>query len=157
MRLERGVLLFRELGRTDEALADFNALVEEDPIYAAPALFNRAMLAQQNGRYQDALHDLEAYMALSPATTCKKPNTSWMSCVRSSSRTTTRIEPDDLNGDFRGNGRYPNPISPPTAANQQTANPGHLLHKFFQRWAGLPQRQQRRANRVCAGGPGWSA
>ena len=24
------------------------------------------MLAQQNGRYQDALHDLEAYMALSP-------------------------------------------------------------------------------------------
>lgn len=66
VRLERGVLLFRELGRTDEALADFNALVEEDPIYAAPALFNRAMLAQQNGRYQDALHDLEAYMALSP-------------------------------------------------------------------------------------------
>lgn len=66
VRLERGVLLFRELGRMDEALADFNALVEEDPIYAAPALFNRAMLAQQNGRYQDALHDLEAYMALSP-------------------------------------------------------------------------------------------
>ena len=47
VRLERGVLLFRELGRTDEALADFDALVEEDPIYAAPALFNRAMLAQQ--------------------------------------------------------------------------------------------------------------
>lgn len=66
VRLERGVLLFRELGRMDEALADFNALVEEDPIYAAPALFNRAMLAQQNGRYQDALHDLEAYVALSP-------------------------------------------------------------------------------------------
>ena len=42
VRLERGVLLFRELGRTDEALADFDALVEEDPIYAAPALFNRA-------------------------------------------------------------------------------------------------------------------
>lgn len=66
VRLERGVLLFRELGRMDEALADFNALVEEDPIYAAPALFNRAMLAQQNGRYQDALNDLEAYIALSP-------------------------------------------------------------------------------------------
>ncbi len=66
VRLERGVLLFRELGRMDEALADFNALVEEDPIYAAPALFNRAMLAQQNGRYQDALNDLEAYVALSP-------------------------------------------------------------------------------------------
>jgi len=66
VRLERGVLLFRELGRTEEALADFDALVDEDPIYAAPALFNRALLAQQYGRYQDALHDLEAYVAFSP-------------------------------------------------------------------------------------------
>jgi len=66
VRLERGVLLFRELGRTEEALADFDALVDEDPVYAAPALFNRALLAQQDGRYQDALHDLQAYLALSP-------------------------------------------------------------------------------------------
>jgi len=66
VRLERGVLLFRELGRAEEALADFDALVDEDPIYAAPALFNRALVAQQDGRYQDALHDLQAYMALSP-------------------------------------------------------------------------------------------
>lgn len=67
VRLERGVLLFRELGRMEEALADFDALVDEDPIYAAPALFNRALLAQQDGRYQDALHDLEAYVALAPS------------------------------------------------------------------------------------------
>ncbi len=66
VRLERGVLLFRELGRTEEALADFDALLAEDPDYA-PALFNRALLAQQNGRYQDALNDLEAYQALNPA------------------------------------------------------------------------------------------
>ena len=66
VRLERGVLLFRELGRMEEALADFDALVDEDPIYAAPALFNRALLAQQDGRFQDALTDLEAYVALAP-------------------------------------------------------------------------------------------
>ncbi len=63
VRLERGVLLFRELGRMEEAQADFDALLEEDPEYA-PALFNRAMLAQQNGRYPDALADLEAYQTL---------------------------------------------------------------------------------------------
>lgn len=63
VRLERGVLLFRELGRMEEAQADFDALLEEDPEYA-PALFNRAMLAQQNGRYPDALADLEAYQLL---------------------------------------------------------------------------------------------
>jgi tetratricopeptide (TPR) repeat protein len=63
VRLERGILLFRELGRTDEALVDFNALLEEDPEYA-PALFNRALLAQQNGRYADALTDLEVYQGL---------------------------------------------------------------------------------------------
>lgn len=63
VRLERGVLLFRELGRLEEALADFDALLEADPEYA-PALFNRALLAQQNGRYADALADLEAYRSL---------------------------------------------------------------------------------------------
>ena len=66
VRLERGVLLFRELGRPEEALADFDALVGEDPFYAAPALFNRALLAQQDGRYPDAIHDLETFLALAP-------------------------------------------------------------------------------------------
>lgn len=63
VRLERGILLFRELGRMAEARSDFDALLEEDPDYS-PALFNRALLAQQNGRYPDALADLEAYLSL---------------------------------------------------------------------------------------------
>lgn len=63
VRLERGVLLFRELGRTEEAQADFDALLEDDPAYG-PALFNRALLWQQNGRYADALADLETYQSL---------------------------------------------------------------------------------------------
>jgi tetratricopeptide (TPR) repeat protein len=56
-RLARAVLYFRELGRPQEALADLNALLAADPAYAE-ALLNRAMLAQENGRYQDALDDL---------------------------------------------------------------------------------------------------
>lgn len=63
-RLERGILLYRELQRPDEALDDFNALLADDPAYG-PALFNRAMVAQEAGRYQDALKDIEAYLRLS--------------------------------------------------------------------------------------------
>jgi tetratricopeptide (TPR) repeat protein len=62
-RLDRGIILYRELGRTDEALADFDSLLAEDPKYA-PALLNRALLAQECGRYADALADLEVYLAL---------------------------------------------------------------------------------------------
>ncbi len=63
VRLERATLLWRELSRHDEALADFNGLLDEDPDYG-PALFGRAMVLQENGRYQDALNDLDAYLAL---------------------------------------------------------------------------------------------
>ena len=63
VRLERGVLLYRELGLLPEALADFNALLDEDPVYA-DALLNRALLFQQNGRYADALADLDIYLQL---------------------------------------------------------------------------------------------
>lgn len=62
-RLDRGILLYREMGLYDEALADFDALLSEDPHYG-PALLNRAMVAQENGRYPQALSDLEAYLAL---------------------------------------------------------------------------------------------
>jgi tetratricopeptide (TPR) repeat protein len=64
-RLARGILYFRELGRAAEAQADFDALLAEDPAYAE-ALLNRALLAQENGRYQEALHDLTAYLQLAP-------------------------------------------------------------------------------------------
>lgn len=63
VRLERATLLWRELSRPDEALADFNGLLEEMPDYG-PALFGRALVLQEHGRYQDALDDLDAYLAL---------------------------------------------------------------------------------------------
>ena len=63
-RLARAKLLWRELGRFEEALADIDALLDEDPTYGE-ALFNRALIAQENGRYQEALQDLEAYLQLS--------------------------------------------------------------------------------------------
>ncbi len=62
-RLDRGIILYRELGLHAEAMADFDALLAEDPQYG-PALLNRAMVEQENGRYPEALADLEAYLAL---------------------------------------------------------------------------------------------
>ena len=62
-RLDRGILLYREMGRPDEALADFDALLAEDPEYG-PALLNRAMISQERGRYASALADLEAFLEL---------------------------------------------------------------------------------------------
>jgi tetratricopeptide (TPR) repeat protein len=64
-RLDRGIILYRELGLHAEAMADFDALVAEDPTYG-PALLNRAMAAQESGDYAQALADLEAYLALPP-------------------------------------------------------------------------------------------
>lgn len=61
--LDRGIVYFREMGRPDEALADFDALLEEDPHYG-PALLNRAMLAQEQGHYDKALSDLETFLDL---------------------------------------------------------------------------------------------
>jgi tetratricopeptide (TPR) repeat protein len=62
-RLDRGIILYRELGRFDDAMADFDALLDEDPGYG-PALLNRAMAAQEQALYARALADLEAYLAL---------------------------------------------------------------------------------------------
>lgn len=62
-RLSRAILLGRELGRDVEALADFDALLADDPAFA-PALLNRGLVLQQNGRYQEALADLQTYLQL---------------------------------------------------------------------------------------------
>lgn len=62
-RLDRGIILYRELGRLDEAMADFDALLDEDPDYG-PALLNRAMISQERGEYVDALNDLDSYLGL---------------------------------------------------------------------------------------------
>ncbi len=61
-RLARGILLSRELARHDEALAEFNWLLEEDETDGEVRL-NRAMLYQQIGKYTVALADFEAYAA----------------------------------------------------------------------------------------------
>lgn len=61
--LARGVILWRELGRVDEALKDFDALVEADPA-DGEALLNRALAQQESGRYDEALADLNAYLQL---------------------------------------------------------------------------------------------
>lgn len=62
-RLDRGILLYREMGLLEEALEDFNALLVEDPEYR-PALLNRAMVYQEGGRFSEALADLEVYLDL---------------------------------------------------------------------------------------------
>ena len=62
-RLDRGIIYFREMTRYEDALADFNALLEEDGEYG-PALLNRAMVYQEQGHYQQALADLERFLSL---------------------------------------------------------------------------------------------
>ena len=62
-RLDRGVIYFREMKRPEEALADFDALLEADPDYG-PALLNRSMLRQEQGQYQLALVDLDHFLSL---------------------------------------------------------------------------------------------
>ncbi|MGH2536845.1 MAG: hypothetical protein ACRDHL_05585 [Candidatus Promineifilaceae bacterium] len=62
-RLARAILYYRELNMAEAGLADLDALLLEDPDYG-PALLNRAMAAQQLGRYAQALADLERYLGL---------------------------------------------------------------------------------------------
>lgn len=62
-RLQRGILLSRELGRHDEARADFDALLALDAEWPE-ALLNRAITYQEQARFGDALIDLETYLAL---------------------------------------------------------------------------------------------
>lgn len=62
-RLARAVILWRELEENDDALADLNLLIEQNPADGA-ALFNRALAHQQAGRYAVALSDVERYLAL---------------------------------------------------------------------------------------------
>lgn len=59
--LARAVLLGRELEETEAALADLETLLVEDPANG-PALFNRALIYQQQGEYRLALADLNQYL-----------------------------------------------------------------------------------------------
>lgn len=62
-RLDRAILLYREMALYQEAMIEFDALLTEDPTYDE-ALLNRAMLAQEMGLYESALRDLDSYLAL---------------------------------------------------------------------------------------------
>jgi tetratricopeptide (TPR) repeat protein len=62
-RVARAVLLWRELDQPEEAIAEFEAILAEDP-HCGPALFNRAMALQELGRFPEALADFEAYLQL---------------------------------------------------------------------------------------------
>ena len=62
-RLQRAILLGRELQQYEAALAEFDALLTEEPENGA-ALVNKALVLQVNGRYQEALNSLETYLQL---------------------------------------------------------------------------------------------
>lgn len=62
-RLQRAILLGREFQRYDESLAEFDALLKEEPENGT-ALFNKALILHENGRYQEALNSLETYLRL---------------------------------------------------------------------------------------------
>ena len=62
-QLQRGILLSRELGRHDEALADFDTLLSVNEAWPE-VLLNRAIACQELARFEEALQDLDAYLAL---------------------------------------------------------------------------------------------
>lgn len=62
-RVHKGVLLSREFGKHEEALAEFDAVLAAEPSNAE-ALFNRGMTLQANGRFPEALTDLQTYLPL---------------------------------------------------------------------------------------------
>ncbi len=62
-KLDRAIILYREMGQFDAALVDLNALLEDDPKYG-PALLNRAMLSLVLGGYVESLSDLCPFLVL---------------------------------------------------------------------------------------------
>jgi tetratricopeptide (TPR) repeat protein len=61
--LERGILLWRELGRSPHAVRDLNFALGLRPDWPE-ALFNRGMAYQAAGDYESAAQDMVAYLAL---------------------------------------------------------------------------------------------
>ena len=57
----RGVLRWRELGEYEAAIEDLSRVIELDPSWAE-AFFNRALAYKMNGRYEDAIADLQRYL-----------------------------------------------------------------------------------------------
>lgn len=63
-RLQRAVLLSRELGQHEAALVDLNGVLDVEPDNQE-ALFNRAMTYQTMGQYVEALTDFERFLTRS--------------------------------------------------------------------------------------------
>lgn len=59
--LERGILLWRELGRASHALRDLNTALTLKPNWG-DALFTRGLAYQAAGDYHAAMNDLDAYV-----------------------------------------------------------------------------------------------
>lgn len=60
-KLDQAIMLWRELGEAEPALALLDELAAEDPPYG-PALFNRALIHQQGWDLPACAADLEAYL-----------------------------------------------------------------------------------------------
>lgn len=65
--LERGILLWRELGRSTHAIRDLSAALSLHPNWP-DALFNRALAYHAAGNFAAAMEDLNAYLALDDET-----------------------------------------------------------------------------------------
>jgi tetratricopeptide (TPR) repeat protein len=64
--LERGILLWRELGRAGHAVRDLSTALKLRPAWPE-ALFNRGQAYQSAGNYRAALSDLAGYLDLGHA------------------------------------------------------------------------------------------
>ena len=62
-RLQKAIILGRELQRYDEALTEFDAYLEEEPDDPR-ALMNKGLVLQEYGRFPEALACLEQYLNL---------------------------------------------------------------------------------------------
>lgn len=58
----RGVLRWRELGEFEAAIEDLSRVIELDPAWPE-AFFNRALAYKMNLQYEDAIADLQRYLA----------------------------------------------------------------------------------------------
>jgi tetratricopeptide (TPR) repeat protein len=61
--LERGILLWRELGRATHAVRDLTLALDVRPNWPT-ALFNRGLAHETTGNYRAAMDDLTAYLSL---------------------------------------------------------------------------------------------
>lgn len=59
--LERGIILWRELGQAGQAIKDFTVALNLRPAWPVP-LFFRALAHQETSDYAAAIHDLSSYL-----------------------------------------------------------------------------------------------